>query len=70
MDNTNEYYLRCCKQRLADLIKFVSAVFPGQTITGEYVFRNAPLKNIARGSASTQRVIDWCRKEAAKGGSV
>ena len=60
------YYERCCEQRLQDLILWVSRVFDGQTITGEYVFRNARLYDIAKGSAATQRIVDWCRSELNK----
>lgn len=60
------YYEKCCSIRLNDLVKYVSLVFPGQTITGDYVFRNAPLKNIAKSSAATQRIIDWSKKELEK----
>lgn len=58
----NPYYVRCCEQRLADLVKYVAMVYPGQTITGEYVINNARLKDIAKGSASTQRIIDSCKR--------
>jgi hypothetical protein len=55
------YYERCCVQREQDLIFWVRQVFDGQTVTGDYVFKNAPLRNIARSSQATQRVIDWCK---------
>lgn len=57
------YYEQCCNGRLQDLIRWVSQVFPGQTINGDYVFRNARLQDIARGSWPTQRVINWCRNK-------
>ncbi len=66
MTSKQFYYLKCCKQREFDLICFVREVFPGQTITGDYVFSGARLCDIAKGSQATQRVIDWCRARKIK----
>ena len=62
-------YERCCNQRLQDLIRWVSAVYPGQTITRDYVMKNATLESIAKSSAATQRIINWAMN-AIKGGKV
>ena len=57
---SEDFYKRMCSQRLGDLICWVRQVYPGQTITKDYVFKNATLENIAKGSAATNRVIRWC----------
>lgn len=57
------YYDECCRQRLEDLIRWVAKARPGQTIAGDYVFHNARLRDIAKGSAATQRIVDWAKKE-------
>lgn len=52
-----------CEQRLQDLIYWVAKTKPGQTVTEDFVFQNATLFKISKGSAATQRIIDWCHQE-------